>query len=158
MTFSRSQAFFLILMRLFIGWHFLYEGLVKLFNPGWTAKGYLLSAEGLMAPLFEKLGESSFLGASDWITTLILVGVGLCLIMGAWEKPAAFVGMALLALFYLAHPSWPGLPNAGPVEGNYLIVNKNLIEIAALGVLAFFPTGQIAGLGVFSKSRKTQLA
>ena len=39
----------------------------------------------------------------------------------------------------------------GPAEGNYFIVNKNLIEIAALGVLAFFPTGQIAGLGVFIK-------
>lgn len=158
MTYSRSQGFFLILMRLFIGWHFFYEGLVKLFNPGWTAKGYLLSAEGFLAPLFNWLGESSFLAVSDWITTLVLLVVGLCLLLGFREKLAAFVGMALIALFYLAHPSWPGLPMEGPAEGNYLIVNKNLIEIAALGVLAFFPTGHLAGLDVFRNAPKRELA
>ena len=145
-------------MRLFIGWHFLYEGLVKLFNPGWTAKGYLLSSEGFLSPLFRWLGESSLLAASDWITTLVLIGVGLCLTLGYWEKQAGIAGMALLALFYLAHPAWPGLPMTGPVEGNYFIVNKNLIEIAALGVLAYFPTGHLAGLGVLFKSPKVQPA
>ncbi len=158
MTYSKYQAFFLVLMRLFIGWHFFYEGLVKLFNPGWTSKGYLLSAEGFLAPFFNWLGESSMLAASDWITTIVLLGVGLCLLLGFWEKPAAIAGIGLLALFYLAHPAWPGLPMAGPAEGNYLIVNKNLIEIAALGVLAYFPTGQLAGLGVFRSSPKSQLA
>lgn len=148
----------MVLLRLFIGWHFLYEGLVKLLNPGWTSKGYLLSAEGFMAPFFNWLAESNFLSASDWITTLILISVGLFLMLGVWEKPAAFAGMALLALFYLAHPAWPGLPMEGPTEGNYLIVNKNLIEIAALGVLAFIPTGYIAGLGVFFKNSNRQLA
>ncbi len=156
MNYSSSQAFFLVLMRIFIGWHFLYEGLFKLFNPGWTSKGYLLSAEGFLAPAFNWLGESSLLVVSDWITIAILTVGGLFLMLGIFEKPAAIAGMGLLALFYLCHPSWPGLPMEGPAEGNYFIVNKNLIEITALGVLAFFPTGQFAGLGVFLKRSPAQ--
>jgi hypothetical protein len=32
------------------------------------------------------------------------------------------------------------------MEGSYLIVNRTLIEAAALGVLWYFPTGRIIGL------------
>ncbi|MGH7454304.1 MAG: DoxX subfamily, partial [bacterium] len=47
-----------------------------------------------------------------------------------------------------------GLTYSIPTEGSYLLVNKNLIEMAALIVLALFPTGTIIGLDVFFK-RKT---
>ena len=45
------------------------------------------------------------------------------------------------------------------MEGSYLLVNKNLIELAALAVLWLFPTGKIIGLDrlIFSlkiKNRK----
>ena len=55
------------------------------------------------------------------------------------------MGMVLLLMFYLAHPSLPGF-ESGPVEGNYFLVNKNLIELLALGVIAYFPTGKKFGL------------
>jgi thiosulfate dehydrogenase [quinone] large subunit len=38
------------------------------------------------------------------------------------------------------------LVNNTPVEGNYWIVNKNLIEMAALFVLYLFPSSQITGI------------
>lgn len=153
--YSKPQAVFLTLLRLFIGWHFLFEGLIKIFNPGWTAKGYLLGSQGLFAPLFRSLGESSLVGVTDWITIILLIGVGLTLILGIFEKWGAFAGMLLLAFFYLSYPSWPGLPAGGPVEGNYWIVNKNLIELVALGVLAYFPTGHWSGLEVFRQGKVT---
>ena len=37
---SRQEAL-LVLLRVAIGWHFLYEGVVKILNPGWTAAGFL---------------------------------------------------------------------------------------------------------------------
>jgi hypothetical protein len=48
---SQKKATFIILtiLRVAIGWHFLYEGLTKLFNPAWTAAGYLESATGPLA-------------------------------------------------------------------------------------------------------------
>ena len=35
------QEAFLILLRMGIGWHFLYEGLVKLLSPGWTSAPFV---------------------------------------------------------------------------------------------------------------------
>ena len=48
----------LIFLRLAIGWHFLYEGLMKLYNPDWTAFGYLASAQGPLGGAFFCTGKS----------------------------------------------------------------------------------------------------
>ena len=43
------------LMRIAIGWHFLYEGLWKLMQPdGWSCVSYLGAAQGPLAPIFTK--------------------------------------------------------------------------------------------------------
>ncbi|MCB9035089.1 MAG: DoxX family protein [Lewinellaceae bacterium] len=154
MQYSRNQLFFLASLRILIGWHFLYEGLIKVFNPGWTSKAYLVSAEGPLSFFFKWLGGSALANAADIITIALLIGIGLALVLGVFEKAAAFAGIALLAMFYLSHPPLPGLENAGPSEGNYFIVNKNLIEMAALGVLAFFPTSQLVGLVYYFTKEK----
>jgi thiosulfate dehydrogenase [quinone] large subunit len=149
MVYSKPQLFFLVLLRLFVGWHFLYEGLVKLLNPGWTAKGYLQSAEGALAPLFQWLGSDTLLPFANTLTIIALLVTGLTLILGFGERWGAWVGMGMLAFFYLSHPALPSLANAGPSEGNYFLVDKNLVEFAALGVLFCFPTSHILGIATF---------
>jgi thiosulfate dehydrogenase [quinone] large subunit len=63
--------------------------------------------------------------------------------------------MLLLVFYYLAHPPFPGLPQ-GPSEGSYWIVNKNLIEIAALLVIYQFPLTAVFGLEhLWLKKHKT---
>jgi uncharacterized membrane protein YphA (DoxX/SURF4 family) len=57
--------YFLVLLRIAIGWHFLFEGLAKIdsvdlvgpttTNRPWTSRGYLREASGPAAPLFRKL-------------------------------------------------------------------------------------------------------
>ena len=54
----------------------------------------------------------------------------------------------MLALFYATALPLDGAPHPG-VEGNYLIVNKNLIELTAVAVLLCFQTGRVAGLDLF---------
>ena len=83
-----------------------------------------------------------------------LMLVGITLILGIFEKLGAFVGVGLLALYYLAHPSFPWLEQLN-VEGSYWFVNKNLIELAACLVLYQFPTGQYFGLNYIIKKKKT---
>jgi len=36
------------ILRIFIGWHFLYEGLAKLFSP-WSSAGYLMESQWLFS-------------------------------------------------------------------------------------------------------------
>lgn len=142
-----------VLMRIFIGWHFLYEGIIKLYNPDWTSFGYIASAQGPLKPLFKFLASEPVLGMVDILNMTALIIVGITLIVGIYEKLGAMIGIGLLAVYYLAHPSFPWLMQVN-VEGSYWFVNKNLIELAACLVLYQFPTGQFFGLSRVLNSQK----
>ena len=45
----------LVLLRISIGWHFLYQGLWKLNRPDFSSEGFLSQAKGPLAPYFQKL-------------------------------------------------------------------------------------------------------
>lgn len=151
-TLSNAQLNVLVLLRMFIGWHFLYEGVIKVFNPSWTAKGYLLSSEGPLESAFELLAHDSIIGFVDGINIALLLLVGVCLILGIMVRHAALSGAILLLMYYLAHPALPGLAQ-GPTEGSYWIVNKNLIEAAALLVLMYLPTSHYFGIQLLFKKK-----
>ena len=54
--------------------------------------------------------------------------------------------MAFILLFYLCNPPFVGYFYTIPTEGSYLIVNKNLVEVAALSVILLTRSGLFAGL------------
>jgi len=141
------------MLRVFIGWHFLYEGIVKLYNPDWTAFGYLASSQGPLSPIFSSLANESIIGWVDALNIAALIVVGSTLLLGVFEKIGALIGIGLLAMYYLAHPPFPWLDQLN-VEGNYWLVNKNLIEIVTLFLLFHFPTGHLFG---FKSLRKQKL-
>ena len=49
MALSATQMTAVVVLRVLIGWHFLYEGVSKLTTPGWSAAGYLLQSRGCFA-------------------------------------------------------------------------------------------------------------
>ncbi len=150
--FTRVQAYGLVLLRVLIGWHFLYEGVIKAYNPSWTSRGYLLSAS-ILKPFFTWLASDSLISAIDYLNIIGLIAVGVSLVMGIKVKWGCIGGVMLLALYYLAHPPFPGLPQ-GPAEGSYWIVNKNLIEMAALFVIFQFPLTSVFGLeSLFARNK-----
>jgi len=144
----------IVLLRLFIGWHFLYEGVIKLYNPNWTSFGYLASAQGPLKPIFMALTSESTIAWVDTLNWIALIVVGVTLLLGIFERLGAFVGIGLLALYYLAHPSFPWLDQVN-VEGSYWFVNKNLIELVGCIIIFQFPTGDYFGLSrLFDANRK----
>lgn len=152
---SRAQEIWLVALRTLIGWHFLYEGYVKLLTPSWGAdglpvnawssSGYLRGATGPLAGAFHALGSSPWIGTIDVLVAVTLAAVGLGLMLGLLTQLACAGGITMLALFYVSAMPMSGLPEPR-TEGAYLIVNKNLIELAALAVIVTFRTGRIAGL------------
>jgi thiosulfate dehydrogenase [quinone] large subunit len=157
------QRFALILVRTVIGWHFLYEGLYKLMLPAWTrdgarlaawsAKGYLNVSTGPLAPMMQRLADSSL---APWIDILVPVGltlVGLSLMLGLFTQLGCWGAIAFLAMFYASMPPTTGLQLVG-AEGAYLFVNKNLVELAAVVVILSFKTGRIAGLDQLVRLRR----
>ncbi|MEM9832946.1 MAG: DoxX family membrane protein [Bacteroidota bacterium] len=147
---SPPQLNVLVILRIVIGWHFLYEGVVKLYSSSWSAAGYLNDSQGLFAPMFKAIAANpSLIAVVDFLNTWGLVAVGLGLIVGFLTQSALIGGIILLGLYYLSHPPFIGAQYALPSEGSYLWVNKNLIELFAMAVLYVFPTSHIIGLDRF---------
>jgi len=145
--FGTFQLTALVSLRMLIGWHFMYEGLAKITNPYWTSAGYLQESQGWFSEQFISVAaHPGLLTAVDYLNQWGLLLIGLALLLGIFEKVAAWAGVVLLALYYLAAPPFPGLEYSIPAEGSYLIVNKLLVELAALLVILGFPTSGRIGL------------
>jgi thiosulfate dehydrogenase [quinone] large subunit len=156
-SYSKTQTFWLIALRMLIGWHFLYEGIVKVLNPKWTSLAYLTDSKGWFAPFFHNLAASqSTVNTIDFLNEWGLVLIGLGLMVGCLTRIAAIGGMVLLAFYYLSHPPFIGSEYLLPSEGAYLWINKNLIELVALGVLCVFPTEHVFGLDYYICKFKTK--
>ena len=143
----KTQKLTLVFLRLAIGWHFLYEGLVKLANPNWTSAGYLMDSAGFMKQFYFNLAlNPDILQVVDFLNIwgLILIGAGL--ILGAFTRVAIISGIVLMVFYYFSHPPFVGLKYAVPGDGSYLVVNKMVIEALALAVLLAFPTWKEWGL------------
>lgn len=159
-NFSKVQITFLVVLRVVIGWHFLYEGIVKLLNPDWSAFGFLMDSKWIFSDLFHWMANNStvltFINIIN-IWGLILIGIGL--ILGLFTRVSIISGIVLLSIYYLCAPPLVGLAYLSPSGSSYLIVDKNIIEIAGLLVLSVLPTGKIIGIDrllskIFSGSKK----
>ncbi|NOY94989.1 MAG: DoxX family protein [Chlorobi bacterium] len=149
-TTSKCQFIWLLILRVAIGWHFLYEGVSKLLNPNWSSIGYLLDSKGFLSSFYHTLAANpKLLEISNFMNEWGLTLIGLALILGAFTRVAAYAGMVLLAFYYFSHPPFIGLSYAMPTEGSYLFIDKVFIEFCAMGVLALFPTGKYIGLDRF---------
>lgn len=149
-NYTTWQLWSLVILRVAIGWHFLYEGIVKVLNPDWSSLGYLMDSGGLFKGLFNAIAASpGLLNVMDFLNEwgLILIGAGL--ILGIFTRIATIAGMVLLAFYYLSHPAIIGANYAIPSEGNYLWINKNLMELFALWVVLKFPTWGSVGIDRF---------
>ena len=153
---NNPQLYGLVILRVLIGWHILYEGVSKLINPYWSSAAYLLDSKWIFAGLAKTIvSNPTLLTISDYVNMWGLTLVGLCLLLGVFSRQAALSGMVFILSYYLFAPPFLGLEYSRPGEGSYIIVNKNLIEACALFVLYHFPTSHLIGLDrILFKSEK----
>lgn len=143
----KNKLNWMVVLRVLIGWHFFYEGLVKWTNPNWTSMSYLMDSQGFMADFFKDMAiNPAVLNVVDVLNVWGLMAIGLGLILGLLGRVATASGIVLLAFYYLSHPPFVGLSYAMPADGSYLVVNKVLIELAALVVLFVYPTSRYIGI------------
>ena len=155
MTTTRFQTAALVTLRILIGWHFFYEGLAKLTSPYWTSAGYLAESKWFLHGTFMNIAASpTAVTVVDLLNEWGLTLIGLGLIVGLLTRWAAWAGVVVLALYWIAAPPFAGWTYAAPSEGAYLVVNKILIELVALLVLLAFGAGKEWGLdALFAKRR-----
>ena len=144
----------LTILRIAIGWHFLYEGLSKIFIENWTAKGYLSNSYGFLSGFYHWMaGSEALLKVIDFLNIYGLIIIGLLLFIGFLSRISAAGGVLLLMLYYFAYPPF-GTSLLGSQEGHFFIVNRNLIEAL---ILSWLILGKDSGFGIdrLLKSRRT---
>jgi uncharacterized membrane protein YphA (DoxX/SURF4 family) len=108
------------------------------------AKGYAPKDDSKYLWVFPK--SWTLIDYLDWSTRWFLLVVGILLMVGLFTRLSCFAAAGFLLLTILTQPSVPWLPAPPVSEGNYLFVNKNVIEMVALLALMTTRSGQWAGL------------
>ena len=138
MKHNKATVWLFTILRVVIGWHFLYEGIAKLFNPNWSSTAYLMESQWLFSGFFHWLiSNNTTLQIVDFLNIWGLILIGICLFIGAFTRIAGISGALLLLLYYLANP--PFMPSSLPTVSHFYIINYNLIEAVILIVIAAFP-------------------
>jgi thiosulfate dehydrogenase [quinone] large subunit len=144
---SALQMTSVVVLRVVIGWHFLYEGIAKLSKPSWSAAGFLLQSRGPFADVFHWMAaDPDRLATINQLNMWGLTAIGLGLVLGCFTRFASASGILMILLFYLCNPPFPGYFYSIPMEGSYVVVNKNLVELVGLVVILVTGSGRAAGL------------
>lgn len=148
---NTAKRWVITLFRAAIGWHFLYEGMVKLWDKNWSAASYLANAAGPFAGFYHWMADSDFLmQIIDPLNIAALLLIGLALFLGVFVRAASVCGILLLALYYFAYPPF-GISSLFQSGGSYYIVNPNFIESVAL-LLLFFMKEKGYGIYAFKEA------
>ncbi len=148
--FSNAQLYGIIVLRVLIGWHLLYEGVSKILNPYWSSAAFLLDSKWIFSGIAKAIASNpGLLAFVDYLNMYGLAAIGFSLVLGLFSRLSSLFGMILILTYYVFAPPFIGLEYSRPAEGSYIIINKNLIEACALFVLYHFPTGHIVGLDKF---------
>ena len=145
--YTGAEAGILAILRVVVGWHMLYEGVVKMMDPSWTAAHFLRESKWILSGFSEwVLSNEGVLEVVNIMNSWGLTLIGLTLILGLFTRIASLSGAILLLLYYLNSPPLTGLEYTVPSDGNNLIINKTFIEAICLVVLAIFPAGRFLGM------------
>lgn len=137
---KKYSSYLLTVLRILIGWYFLYEGISKLISPDWSAKLYLLGSEWIFAGLFHWMASSpDILKVVDFLNIWGLILIGLSLFIGLFVRWSSVAGAILLFFYIVAYPPISGHTLGVVTEGNYQWVDKNLIVFFMLIVFATLP-------------------
>jgi uncharacterized membrane protein YphA (DoxX/SURF4 family) len=139
-----KKVFFTI-VRMAIGWHFLYEGIAKLMIPKWTSFAYLSNSTGPFAGLYHWMASApAVLKTVDVLNIFGLLLIGTALFLGLFSRIASICGALLLTLYYFAYPPF-GDSLFSVSEGHLFIIDKIFIEAV---VLLFFVVLKEKGYGL----------
>jgi len=152
---TRILSWSITTVRIIVGWHFLYEGIVKLASGTWTAAPFLANSEWILSGLFQSIVENeTLMNITDMLNMLGLTLIGLALILGVFTRTASICGALLMLLYFVAYPPFLGYMQGIVAEGSYLWVNRNLIELVVLIALFFVPRNMMYSIDRLVKTWK----
>ena len=133
------SAWFVLALRLMMGYAFFHAGWTKVTEAGWSASGYLLHAVPEASPLY---GTFQWMGSTAWFADFLAIAVpwgelliGLALLFGVLTRLAAFFGAFMMLMFYFSNWS---------IEHG--VINGDFAYMLVFLAIAAFGAGRIVGL------------
>lgn len=140
---GKFAGFVIFLMRIALGWFFLYSGIIKLLNTEWSAKGYLLSAK-TFSPIYAALANNQqYLEWIDFLNVWGQIIIGAMLILGLGIFLASLAGFILMIMYYFPVLDFPY------IGANSYIVDEHIIYALVFLVFIGFSAGQYWGIDGF---------
>src|SRR5205807_7565126 len=140
MTQSTTDRSFILVFRLLMAWTFLYAASHQVFNPKFSAAGFL-SHTKTFHDVYAVLATPA---ADPALTFLVSYGhllIGLSLLVGLMVRVSAAFGVALLLMYWTAHMDWPFIENA-----NNFIIDYHIVYATVMGYLFARHAGHVWGL------------
>lgn len=133
----KKEEYFLVVLRIFMGWIFLWAFIDKLFGFGFATvadKSWILGnsptygflsagTSGPFASVFQSMAGNVFV---DWLFMLGLLLIGISLILGIARKISCYAGVLMMLLMWLATL----LPSNNPLIDDHIIYALVLIILA----------------------------
>jgi thiosulfate dehydrogenase [quinone] large subunit len=121
----------LFLLRVGLGWVFVYAGFSKIIDPSWSAAGYLTHASTLSG-FYNTLASSSNIGWVNFLNEWGLLLIGLSLVFGFLVRYSSIAAIALMALYWVAILKFPLVgPNAYLVDEHIIYILIFVLFISA---------------------------
>lgn len=135
---NNQQKTALLLLRVGLGFLFLYAGISKIIDPSWTSAGYVKSSQ-LLSGFYQWLGASQNIIWVDFLNEWGLLLMGAMLMLGFATRIASFLGGVLMVLYYIPILKFP-------YAGHGFLVDEHIIYILGFFILIAFNAGTYLGI------------
>lgn len=143
----KKPKILIALLRMALGWWFLYQGVSAMTQPNWTIEPFIKDAQTFPS-FYAFIGAPPNLEYISYITKGLFLIIGVLLVLGIGSRIASFLGFLFMALFYFPHLNFPY------VDSTYYIVDQHFIFGLILLYLFLARSGEYFGLGTMFKASR----
>jgi thiosulfate dehydrogenase [quinone] large subunit len=124
----KKAKLFSSLLRIALGWVFLYQGIVAFRTPSWSVAPFITNAQTFPA-IYAWVLQPQYLTMVSIAVKGIFVLVGVLLVVNAWARIASLLGILLMLFFYFPLLHFPY------VGTSYYVVDEHAIFAFILAYL-----------------------
>ncbi|MBZ0163795.1 MAG: DoxX family membrane protein [Notoacmeibacter sp.] len=147
MPVSSFERTLLFLLRLSLGWIFLFAASHQVFVPGWSVAGFLEHTKTFHG-LFSMFTGPVIAPIISFLVSWGHLLIGLSLITGLAVRVSATFGILLMLLYWMAHMDFPYIS-----DKNNFIIDFHIVDALVLALLIVRQAGQIWGLDSWAKNQ-----
>jgi thiosulfate dehydrogenase [quinone] large subunit len=144
---NKPTKLFLILLRVAVGWFFLYQGITAILDPQWSVLPFISHAH-TFPDFYTSVSDPVTASYMSYLIKGLYVLIGALIVSGLFVRIGALLGALIMLFFYFPLLQFPYVTYAGSV---YYIVDYHLVMVILLLYLFAARAGEVFGLGTLFK-------